>query len=62
LSLKDGDWALDTLDKLPEGTQPQISVGELIECEAIIRKDERVIQLAKDVGKHPMTITSVSYH
>ena len=41
---------MDTIDKLPEGVQPQISVEELLLCEDIIRADERVIKLAKDVG------------
>jgi primary-amine oxidase len=41
---------VDILDKLEEGVQPQISVEELIECEAIVRKDERVRNLAKAVG------------
>ena len=51
-SLKDGVWAVDTIDKLPEGIQPQISVEELLLCEDIIRADERVLKLAKDVGMY----------
>lgn len=47
-------WEVDTIDQLPEGVQPQISVEELLLCEDIIRADERVIKLAKDVGmQHP---------
>ncbi len=42
---------METLDKLPEGVQPQISVEELLLCEDIIRADERVQKLAKEVGK-----------
>lgn len=44
---------MDTLDKLPEGTQPQISPGELIECEEVIRADPGVRKLAADVGNYP---------
>ena len=51
LALKDGDWTVETLDKLSEGVQPQISVEELLLCEDIIRADERVRKLAKDVGE-----------
>ncbi|THG96534.1 hypothetical protein EW026_g5317 [Hermanssonia centrifuga] len=51
LALKEGNWEVETLDKLPEGVQPQISVEELLLCEDIIRADERVQKLAKEVGK-----------
>jgi len=50
LTLKDGVWEVSMLNKLPDGVHPQISVEELLMCEQIIREDERVIQLAKDVG------------
>ncbi|KAI0338746.1 hypothetical protein BDW22DRAFT_1362449 [Trametopsis cervina] len=50
LALKNGEWNVETVDKLPEGSQPQISVEELLLCEDIIRADERVVQLAKEVG------------
>ncbi|CAL1702502.1 unnamed protein product [Somion occarium] len=53
LSLKDGAWEVDTLERLPTGVQPQISVEELLICEDIIRADERVQKLAKDVGVEP---------
>ncbi|KAI0919608.1 hypothetical protein AcV5_001627 [Taiwanofungus camphoratus] len=53
LSLKDAQWELDTLEKLPEGVQPQISVEELLLCEKIIREDKRVQKLAADVGILP---------
>ena len=51
VALKGQDWAVETLDKLPEGVQPQISVEELLLCEEIIRADERVVKLAAEVGK-----------
>lgn len=51
LCLKDGTWEVETLEKLPEGIQPQISVEELLLCEEIARADERVQKLAKEVGK-----------
>lgn len=50
MSLHGQDWVVDTLEKLPEGVQPQISVEELLLCEEIIRADERVIKLAGEVG------------
>ncbi|TFY63045.1 hypothetical protein EVJ58_g3471 [Rhodofomes roseus] len=53
LSLKDGKWEVDTVEKLPEGVQPQISVEELLLCEKIIREDKKVQKLAADVGITP---------
>ncbi|TCD61981.1 hypothetical protein EIP91_007645 [Steccherinum ochraceum] len=50
LALEDGVWKVEAVDKLPDGVQAQISVEELLMCEEIIRHDERVIKLAKDVG------------
>lgn len=51
LALKGAEWEVQTIDKLPDGVQPQISVEELLLCEDIIRADERVIKLAKEVGE-----------
>lgn len=51
LALKGDVWEVQTIDKLPEGQQPQISVEELLLCEDIIRADERVQKLAKEVGE-----------
>lgn len=42
---------METLEKLPEGVQPQISVEELLLCEKIIREDKQVQKLAADVGE-----------
>ena len=50
VSLHGQDWAVDTLEKLPNGVQPQISVEDLALCEEIIKRDERVIKLAAEVG------------
>jgi len=44
------------MEKLPEGTQPQISVEELIKAEVAVRSDERVQALAKEVGILPEQI------
>jgi hypothetical protein len=46
-----GTWSVESLLKLPEGTQPQISPGELLLCEEIVRGDAQVQALAKAVGK-----------
>ena len=51
VALKEGVWEVESLEQLPEGQHAQISVEELLMCEEIIRKDERVIQLAKDIGE-----------
>ncbi|KAI0668175.1 peroxisomal copper amine oxidase [Trametes maxima] len=53
LSLNGQDWVVDSIEKLPDGVQPQISVEELLLCEEIIRADERVIKLAAEVGVKP---------
>jgi len=50
IAFKDEKWRVESFEKLPEGTQPQISVEELIRCEEIIKKDPTVQKLAKDVG------------
>jgi hypothetical protein len=47
----EGPWNIESLLKLPEGTQPQISPGELLECEDIVKNDARVQALAKEVGE-----------
>ncbi|KAK0461561.1 hypothetical protein IW261DRAFT_1348629 [Armillaria novae-zelandiae] len=49
LALDGGKWNIESLDKLPEGTQPQISVQELVACETIVTSNARVQQLAKEV-------------
>ncbi|KAH8105229.1 peroxisomal copper amine oxidase [Cristinia sonorae] len=50
VALQNGVWEVETLEKLPDGVQPQISVEELFMCEQIVREDETVIRLAKEVG------------
>ena len=47
----EGSWNIERLLKLPEGTQPQITPGELLACEAIVKNDARVQALAKEVGE-----------
>ncbi|KAG8895878.1 hypothetical protein FRC01_012154, partial [Tulasnella sp. 417] len=42
-------WVVDEIETLPEGTQPQITVEELIECDELVRKDETVLKLAAEV-------------
>lgn len=51
IAFKDSKWEVETLDKLPEGTEPQISVEELTECEVIVKRDPTVQKLAKEVGQ-----------
>jgi primary-amine oxidase len=46
-----GSWNFESLLKLPEGTQPQITPGELLACETIVKNDARVQALAKEVGE-----------
>ncbi|KZT38380.1 peroxisomal copper amine oxidase [Sistotremastrum suecicum HHB10207 ss-3] len=46
-------WTVDSLEKLPVGVQPQITVQELILAEETIRKDPKVIELAAAVGVTP---------
>lgn len=47
----ESSWNVESLLKLPEGTQPQITPGELLACEAIVKNDARVQALAKEVGE-----------
>ncbi|KAI0065136.1 hypothetical protein BV25DRAFT_1880805 [Artomyces pyxidatus] len=51
-----GKWSVETIAKLPEGTQPQLSPGELLACEEIVKADPRVQKFAKDVGVEPHQI------
>ncbi|KAF7297913.1 Amine oxidase [Mycena chlorophos] len=53
LSLHEAVWSVDTLDLLDEGAQPAITNEELNYCEVVIRADERVQQIAKDIGILP---------
>ncbi|KAI0299979.1 peroxisomal copper amine oxidase [Multifurca ochricompacta] len=49
-------WSIESILKLPEGTQPQISPGELLDCEEIVKNDPGVQKLAKEVGVEPHQI------
>jgi primary-amine oxidase len=44
-------WTVDSLKKLPTGTQPQISVEELVAAEMSVRADETVRKLCAEVGE-----------
>lgn len=48
--VQDGKWLVENINKLPEGTQPQISVEELAKAEETVKADARVQALAKEVG------------
>lgn len=56
LALEDEVWKVESLQRLPEGTQPQITVEELIHCETVVRNDPKVQALAKQVGVEPHQI------
>lgn len=55
LAFNSGEWEVDSIDQLPDGSQPQISVEELTMCEVIVRNDPRVQALAKQIGKFRST-------
>lgn len=42
---------MESIDQVPEGSEPQITVEELTMCEVIVRNDPKVQALAKQVGK-----------
>jgi primary-amine oxidase len=52
IAFKESTWTVETFEKLPKGTQPQISVQELLRCEEIVKNDATVQKLAKDVGQY----------
>ncbi|KAI6164518.1 copper amine oxidase [Pisolithus thermaeus] len=56
LALEDGEWKVESLQRLPVGTQPQITVEELVNCELVVRSDAKVQALAKEVGVEPHQI------
>lgn len=49
--VKESKWEVEAITKLPEGTQPQISVEELSKAEEIVKADARIHALAKEVGQ-----------
>ncbi|EJU05051.1 hypothetical protein DACRYDRAFT_76109 [Dacryopinax primogenitus] len=53
LTFVEGEFKVDDLTKLPEGTQSIITPEELCLCEYALRKDERVCKLAAEVGVTP---------
>lgn len=54
VSLKDGDgWGVETITKLAEGAQPQMSIDELRQCEVTVKASKRVQELAAEVGITP---------
>lgn len=55
LALNGGEWEVESIDNLPDGSEPQITVEELTMCEVIVRNDPKVQALAKQVGKCPLT-------
>lgn len=50
LAVKDKKWTVEAYHKLPEGTQPQISVEELALAEEVVKKDAKVQALVKEIG------------
>ncbi|KAL5521964.1 AMO1 [Sanghuangporus sanghuang] len=56
-ALKDGKWVIELVNKLAEGTQPQITVEELSMAEEIVKKDPRVIALVRGLGLEPENIS-----
>ncbi|EJU05050.1 hypothetical protein DACRYDRAFT_20598 [Dacryopinax primogenitus] len=52
-TLVDGAWKVDSVELLPEGTQPSITLEELCLSESVLRKDARVCALAAEVGVTP---------
>lgn len=51
LTLSETGWTVESVEKLPAGSQPQISPEELLKCEKIIQADREVQRLAKEVGE-----------
>ncbi|KAF9235139.1 copper amine oxidase [Melanogaster broomeanus] len=56
LALTNGVWEVETLELVPDGSEPQITVEELTMCEEIVRRDPKVQALAKQVGVEPHQI------
>ncbi|KIO07028.1 hypothetical protein M404DRAFT_14957 [Pisolithus tinctorius Marx 270] len=56
VAFDDEEWKVESLQRLPEGAQPQITVEELIHCEVVVRNDPKVQALAKQVGVEPHQI------
>lgn len=60
LAFNDREWEVESIDQLPEGTQPQITVEELTMCEVIVRNDPKVQALAKQVGERPTSFSRLT--
>lgn len=50
VQLNGGEAEIKTFKKLPEGAQPGLTVEELINAGELVRKNEKVVKFAKDVG------------
>ncbi|KAF9225258.1 hypothetical protein BS17DRAFT_750846 [Gyrodon lividus] len=56
LALQNGDWEVESMELVPDGSEPQITVEELTVCEHIVRNDPTIKALAKQVGVEPHQI------
>ncbi|KAF8131567.1 copper amine oxidase [Boletus edulis] len=56
LAFKAGEWEVESLDQVPEGSEPQITPEELAMADVIVRNDPKVQALAKQVGIEPHQI------
>lgn len=56
LTLGERGWVVESVEKLPDGSQPQLSPEELLDCESIIKADPEIQRLAKEVGIEPHQI------
>ena len=57
-SIKGEEWVVEVVTKLPEGTQPQISVEELAQAENVVKTDPRVVALAKEIGMYDSIVSN----
>jgi len=48
--LHEGNWVIDTYERLPEGVHPQITPEELNQADEAVRRDKKVIELAAEIG------------
>ncbi|KIL00836.1 hypothetical protein PAXRUDRAFT_128981 [Paxillus rubicundulus Ve08.2h10] len=53
LALQNGQWEVESMERVPDGSEPQITVEELTLCEEIVRSDSKVQALAEQVGVKP---------
>ncbi|XP_006453965.1 hypothetical protein AGABI2DRAFT_196562 [Agaricus bisporus var. bisporus H97] len=56
VAFRNGQWEVEKMTELPQGTHPQITVQELISCEQVVKSSPLVHKVAAEIGITPEQI------